>query len=362
MLSLILPTYNEAENIEELLPKVQQALTGIEHEIIVVDDDSPDQTWRIARAMASKMQSVHVLRRIGRSGLSSAVVEGFLAAKGDVLAVMDADGQHDLSLLPKMYQATKEADIAIGSRYIEGGSVGEWDEQRYALSRLATRKATRLCRIKVKDPISGFFAIRHDEFDQVLPRLNPKGFKILLDILVHVEEDTTAKELPFRFGQRLHGDSKMSPQVQLQYIEYLYDVTIGRYLPLLFIKYCIVGGLGVLVHMMTYVAAASLLNGDGALPIVNVSAALLIATEVAIYFNYLLNNVWTFARHRLRGWNAVKGFVWYNFACLFGAFANLSITTFLYQNGTHELMSVFIGATVAAVWNYTISRMLTWRE
>ena len=160
MLSLVLPTYNEAENIPELLPQIKKVLKKVPHEIIVVDDNSPDETWRVAQELAHNTDNVHVIRRIDRRGLSSAVIDGFLAAKGDVLMVMDADGQHDMEKLPELYEAAqKNNGIAIGSRYVKGGSIGEWDEQRYFMSRMATGLAKKLCKVQVQDPMSGFFAV-----------------------------------------------------------------------------------------------------------------------------------------------------------------------------------------------------------
>jgi len=211
-----------------------------------VDDDSPDKTWKVAMEISQDKDDVHVIRRVGKRGLSSAVIDGFLAAKGDVLAVMDADGQHDMKLLPELYRTAQgNKGFAVGSRYIEGGSVGEWDERRRLISRVATRMALALCKVKVKDPMSGFFALDRRVFEAALPRLNPKGFKILLDLLVHAPKGTGAVELPFTFSARLHGESKLSWRVQMDFIEYLYDVTFGRYLPLTFVKYCIVGSYAV---------------------------------------------------------------------------------------------------------------------
>ena len=363
MLSLILPTYNEAQNLPELLPKLEDALSGIEHEIIVVDDDSPDETWRIAHELSENRDNLHVIRRIGRRGLSSAVVEGFLAAKGNVLAVMDADGQHDLSVLPRIYDEVKSGvNIAIGSRYIDGGSVGDWDERRQMLSRLATRLAVRLCKVEVRDPMSGFFAIDRETFESTLPRLNPKGFKILLDFLVHVPKGTTAKELPISFGKRMHGESKLSRRVQLQFIEYLYEVTFGKCIPLTFVKYCIVGTLGIAVHMSAYYAISRLIMRDGDLTVAGFSASIIGATEIAIIFNFLLNNVWTFAEQRLRGVSAITGFFKFNTACILGAIANWAVSTYLYSLGWMEALAVFLGALTAVLWNYTVNRVMTWRE
>lgn len=363
VLSLILPTYNEAENLPELLPRILSALSGLPHEVIIVDDDSPDRTWEVARKFAGNHPEVHVVRRIGRHGLSSAVIEGFLSAKGDVLVVMDADGQHDAKLLQKLYAAVmqEEAGIAIGSRYVAGGNVGQFDERRHTLSRIATGLAQLLCRVKVKDPMSGFFAIDRELFEHVLHKLNPKGFKILLDLLVHIPTNTPVVEVPLIFGERLHGKSKLSTRVQIEFIEYLYDVTLGKYIPLTFVKYCIVGSLGVGVHLLAYVTFSSFISGSVPPTLGGFSLAVIGAVETAIIFNFFLNNIWTFARERLRGMSAVKGFFTFNAACLFGALANLAVATFLYASGWREIPAVIIGAFTGAVWNYTMNRMLTWK-
>jgi len=363
VLSLILPTYNEAENIAELLPRIRTVLKDVAHEIIIVDDDSPDETWKVAQRIAHDLGDVHVIRRVGRRGLSSAVIEGFLSAKGDVLAVMDADGQHDMGLLTQLHAAVAEhGGIAIGSRYVAGGSVGEWDEQRYMLSRIATRMAIRLCAVKVKDPMSGFFAIARSTFEDIHPRLNPKGFKILLDLLVHAKKDTGVRELPFSFGIRAHGESKLSRRVQLEFLEYLYDVTLGRVIPLTFVKYCIVGLVGVGVHLGAYMGFSALLSHDAQLSLMGFSIALVGAIETAIVFNFWLNNLWTFAHARLKGWALIPGFLKYNVACAFGALANYAVSTFLFSLAWAELTSVVIGACIGIVWNYTMSRMFAWRS
>lgn len=353
MISLILPTYNEAENIPLLVPKIVKALQKIPFEIFIVDDDSPDETWKVAQNIAKKIDNVHVIRRIDRRGLSSAVIDGFLAAKGDVLAVMDADGQHDMSKIVDLYAAVqKNTGIAIGSRYIEGGSIGEWDEQRYFMSRMATRLAKKLCAVQVQDPMSGFFAIHRTAFEKALPSLNPKGFKILLDLLVHIPADTTVVEVPFTFGVRTHGSSKLSRRVQLEFVEYLYDVVLGKYIPLVFVKYCVVGSLGVLVHATAFEIFAQFTS---------FSWAVIAAIETAIIFNFLLNNAWTFSRERLRGMAAFFGFLKFNGACLFGALASYAVTTYLYSYGYAALLSVIFGAFTGVVWNYTMNRIFTWR-
>lgn len=362
MLSLILPTYNEAESLPPLLPKLSAVLAGMPHEIIVVDDDSPDGTWSIALDLAKTFPQLRVLRRVGRRGLSSAVIEGFLAASGDILAVADADGQHDLTLLPKLAKAVEaNGGIAVGSRYAQGGSVGEWDERRHAMSRLATRLAMNLCKTRVSDPMSGFFGIERGLFERVLPQLNPKGFKILLDLLVHVPPGTPATELPFTFGVREKGESKLSRTVQIEFLEYLYDVTFGRWVPLTFIKYCLVGALGVAVNLSVYLAFSRVFFHTTDADLIGFSPPLLAGIEAAIIFNFFFNNSWTFASARLRGMRAVTGFLRYNAACLFGALASYAVTSHLFSQGVHEILSVATGAVVGMIWNYTMSRLFTWK-
>lgn len=361
MISLILPTFNEAENIPVLVPKVLEVLKGQEAEIIVVDDNSPDRTWEVTRELSRKHPQLRVIRRIDRHGLSSAVIEGFLAASGDVLMVMDADGQHDLHLLPALADAVKKgSDIAIGSRYMEGGSVGEWDERRFALSRLATSLAKKLCKVRVADPMSGFFALNRKTFEAALPHLNPKGFKILLDLLVHAPNGTSATEIPFTFSKRMHGESKLSRRVQLEFLEYLYDVTLGRYIPVTLIKYTLVGLLGVIIHLLTFLTAETFLPAI-TLHLLGFSLPLLLGIEAAIVFNFVLNNAWTFKEARLKGIAAFGGFCSYNIACLLGALANYPVTQHLIGQGMPVLAGVAIGAFVGMIWNYTMSRMLTWR-
>jgi dolichol-phosphate mannosyltransferase len=362
MLSLVLPTYNEAANLPELLPSIRKVLYGISHEIIIVDDDSPDGTWKVAQKIAHNLGDVHVIRRVGRRGLSSAVIEGFLAAKGDIFVVMDADGQHDMQLLPKLHRAvTEHSGIAIGSRYVEGGGVGAWDERRYALSRIATKLAIALCAVKARDPMSGFFAVDRATFEEVLPRLNPKGFKILLDLLVHVPRRTQVTEVPFTFGVRRHGESKLSRRVQLEFLEYLYDVSLGRYIPLTFVKYCIVGALGVGVHLTAFLLLSRYFAHGLPLTIFGFSLSVIGAIETAIVFNFWLNNLWTFAHARLRGVGMLVGFAKYNVACAFGALANYAVSTFLFSLGWGEILSVVLGACTGIIWNYTMSRLFAWK-
>ena len=229
VLSIILPTFNEAENITTLIEVLEGVLRGTDHEVIVVDDDSPDGTWKIVHRLAERMPSVRILRRTGKRGLSSAVMEGFDAARGDVLAVMDADGQHDAELILRLLGAIHDgADIAIGSRYVAGGSVGEWVRDRRIISKMGTKVANRLSQVVVSDPLGGFFMLRGPLYRSFRHKLKPTGFKILLEILANVPPGARIKEIPLIFRMRLHGRSKLSLRVQFQFAFQVLRLTASR--------------------------------------------------------------------------------------------------------------------------------------
>ncbi len=219
VLSLILPTYNEAANIGNLLEVLDGVLVHVPHEIIVVDDDSPDRTWKVATEFSKLRGCIKVIRRTGRKGLSSAVVDGFDAAHGDMLAVMDADGQHDAALLLRLVHHLQHgADIAVGSRYAPGGSVGSWVADRRIISNVGTFFAKLLSQVRVSDPLGGFFVLRTSLYRTIRPKLHATGFKILLEILAAVPRTVRLVEEPLVFRMRLHGQSKLSFGVHLAFI------------------------------------------------------------------------------------------------------------------------------------------------
>jgi len=229
-LSLILPTYNEAETIPVIVPQVSKALSGILHEIIIVDDDSPDATWQQAEKLKDGYPMVSVIRRLGRRGLSSAVVEGFQAAKGDIVAVMDADGQHDPDVLPRMLEKIQAgSDVVIGSRYSSGGSVGDWNIFRKLLSSSGTLLTRLALRRYVADPLSGFFMMRQSTVEPLLAHFHPEGFKILLDIIVRLPQHTTVDEIPFVFRTRIAGESKLNFGVHLAVLHTVIPLLIRRF-------------------------------------------------------------------------------------------------------------------------------------
>ena len=222
LLSLVVPTYNEHDNIVPLLDHVRAAMAGRLLEICVVDDDSPDETWKIAGEYARSHPEVALIRRRKERGLSGAVIEGFRRARGDLLAVMDADLSHDPALLPSLVDAVLTgADIAVGSRRIPGGGADLWPWYRHLASDGATGLARWALRVPLTDPMSGYFVMRRDVFESVHDRLRTRGYKILLEIVARAD-GLKIVELPYIFRARRQGVSKMSARVAAQFLTSLW--------------------------------------------------------------------------------------------------------------------------------------------
>lgn len=221
MFTLVLPTYNEAQNIAACIDAACKVLAGREFEIIVADDNSPDGTWKIAEELNNP--HVRVLRRTSNPGLSPAVVDAFNIARGDLLGVMDADLQHDESILPKMIDALADHDFVAGSRKVPGGSVGDWSLHRRFTSWVAAKMAHVLVHAPLTDPMTGFFAIRREVFERAKPYLAPRGFKIPLEILCLGQPKSIA-EIPYTFRTRKAGQSKLSTKVMKQYVSTLFEL------------------------------------------------------------------------------------------------------------------------------------------
>lgn len=356
-LAIIVPTFNERENLRELVSRVDACMGDTAWEMIFVDDDSPDGTAAAVRALAGEDTRVRCLQRIGRRGLSSACVEGMLASSAPFLAVIDADLQHDERLLPEMLATIKAEglDAVVGSRYVEGGSIGAWNESRAWISRFSTRLGERLLKVSLKDPMSGFFMVTRETLERSVRNLSGIGFKILLDIFASSDRPLRYKELPFTFRERHAGESKLDSTVAWEYVMMLLDKTVGRYVPVRFISFSLIGGLGVLVHMAVL---AALFRGFEA----SFAAGQVTATLVAMTFNFFLNNFLTYRDMRLKGIQMLWGLLSFMIACSIGALANVGIAIYLFQMDTFWVLSAVAGIIVGAVWNYAVTMVYTWKK
>src|SRR3954453_870408 len=256
-LSVVVPTFNERDNVLALFRKLEAALAGIAWEVIYVDDNSPDGTWDVVRGLAGADSRVGCIRRIGRRGLSGACIEGILESSAPCAAVIDADLQHDETQLSKMLALLQggEADLVIGSRYVEGGSADSFNKQRAGASALATEVAKRVLRVKIADPMSGFFMIRRDRFEELAPQLSTQGFKILLDLVATARGELHVKEIPYAFGSRLHGESKLDSMVALDFLGLVLAKLTGDVVSLRFLLFAMVGSTGLFVHLAALFAA-----------------------------------------------------------------------------------------------------------
>lgn len=354
-LSMVVPTFNESQNVLELLCRLESTLGPSGWEVIFVDDDSPDKTADIVRNIARTDHRVRCLLRIGRRGLASAAIEGMLAASADIIGVMDADLQHDEAMLPRMIAEIEDrgADVVVATRYKPGGGTGDWEEARKAISRVATAAGRFIIKHDLSDPMSGFFLLNRQALNKVVHRLSGIGFKILLDILASGNNHLRVSEVPYFFRNRFAGESKLDSMVAWEYGMLLADKTIGRFLPVRFIAFSIIGGLGVIVHLAVLTFSLMLLKSSF---IISHSAA----TATAMIFNFALNNILTYRDKRLSGWLWFRGLITFVIACSIGALANIGIAGYLFQNRTQWAIASLAGVLVGAVWNYAVTRMYTW--
>jgi dolichol-phosphate mannosyltransferase len=354
-LSIIAPTFNERGNVPELIERLKHCLGDCRWEVIFVDDDSPDETAEQARILALHDTRIRCIRRIGRRGLSSACIEGMLASSAPFLAVMDADLQHDESLLPQMLQVLRrgEVDIVIASRYVSGGSIGDWDASRAAVSRLATRMSRIVVRAELTDPMSGFFMLRREVLTTSVRRLSAIGFKILLDLFASSPRALNFRELPYVFRTRHSGESKLDSVAAWDYGMLLLDKLVGHVVPARFVAFSLVGGVGVILHFMVL---AALFKTFGA-RFVTAQAG---ATLVAMTFNFTVNNLLTYRDRRLRGLKWFRGLLSFALVCSLGALSNVGIASYLYQTRFGWIPSAFAGILVGAVFNYAMATVFTW--
>ncbi|WP_291860251.1 glycosyltransferase family 2 protein [Bradyrhizobium sp.] len=356
-LSVVVPTFNERDNVTTLYQRLEATFAGIAWEVVFVDDNSPDGTWDVVRGLARADHRVRCIRRIGRRGLSGACIEGILAASAPYAAVIDADLQHDETQLPKMLALLKggEFDLVVGSRYIEGGSAASFDRQRAGASHLATEVAKRVLRVKIADPMSGFFMIRRDRFEELAPQLSTQGFKILLDIVATARGELRVKEIPFSFGTRLHGESKLDSMVALDFLGLVLAKLTHDVVSLRFLLFAMVGSIGLVVHLATLFVAHEVLN----VPFTEAQAA---GALVAMTSNFILNNFLTYRDQRLKGFAILRGLLLFYLVCSVGLVANVGVAFSVYDQEWNWWLAGAAGALMGVVWNYAMSGLFVWRK
>jgi dolichol-phosphate mannosyltransferase len=356
--AVVVPTFKERANIAPLLERLAAVLAGVEYEVIFVDDDSPDQTAALIRSIGLANSRVRVLQRIGRRGLASACVEGMMSTPAPFIAVMDADLQHDETILPQMLAKLKaeQLDLVVATRNAEGGSMGDFSASRVRLSQLGRQLSNSISHCELTDPMSGFFVLDRRFLEEVVHSVSGVGFKILLDLVASSTRPVRVGEIPYRFGQRLHGESKLDILVGIEYLQLLLDKLLGDLIPPRFIIFGMVGLVGVGVHLSILYL---LLRVAGWTFIAAQSAG----TLVVMILNFFLNNAITYRDRRLRGMRMWLGLLSFCMACAVGAFINLRIAGYATLDaGLPWYAGGFLGLLISSVWNYSITALFTWRE
>ena len=360
LLSIISPTYNEADNIIKFVNSIELTLRNYDYEIIFVDDNSSDKTHEIIKNLSSKKLNVRCLRRIGRRGLSSAVIEGCLSSSSDLLLIMDADLQHDEKKIPLMLELIekKKLDLVIASRFLDHKKVLSLTKYRNSLSKLANFLANTISKAKLTDPMSGFFLIKRNVFDQIAPNLSGLGFKILLDIFSSSKNKLKYIEISFTFKKRIYGESKLDSLVLWEYLLLLWQSKFGNIISARFFSFCLIGGSGVFVHI---VALYFFINFN-----FSFLYAQTLSTFVAMTSNFFLNNMLTYRDKRKKGLAAFKALFLFYLTCGIGASANIGISNLLYVSNISGVSGIwyfsgFIGAIVGSIWNFLMSSLVTWK-
>jgi len=356
-LTVVVPCYNERPNVPVLVERLRAALSGIAWEAVFVDDNSPDGTADVVRGIATHDARIRCIRRVGRRGLASAVTEGALSSSARFVAVIDGDLQHDETRLPAMLALLRrgDTDLVVASRYVDGGdSSGLASSYRQGLSNLGTLVSRAVLPVPLTDPMSGFFMLRREVYDQAAPRLANQGFKILVDLVLSVPGKIRVAEVPARFGARLAGESKLDNMVLLEFLGLLLQKLTGGLIPLNFVGFCLVGAFGVLVQYVV------LLVGRRAG--LDFSQAQTVGTIIAMATNFQLNNSLTYRYRRLRGAKLFQGWIIFMLVCGLGAVANIGIARALYAENSGWNAAGVVGAAVGAVWNYAVSATLVWRS
>ena len=356
-LAIVVPTHNERGNVPELIARLRRVLRGFEWELIFVDDDSPDGTSDLIREYAACDRRIRLLHRIGRRGLSSACIEGMLATPAQSIAVMDADLQHDETILPEMVDRlrSENLDVVVATRNSAGGCMGDFAPARVKLSSLGKNLSRLACRCDVSDPMSGFFVVSRAYFRGVVEQLQEGGFKILVDMLASSDRPVRLGEVGYRFRNRTWGDSKLDANAAVECLFLIVNKLLGGFVPPRFAAFALVGASGLAVHLG---CLAFLFRVEH----VGFDASQVLATYVAVTVNFFLNNLITYHDRRLRGgrmWVALATF-W--IACSFGVLANVSSAHSLLRWHMPWYLAGLAGAAVSSVWNYAANQILTWRH
>jgi dolichol-phosphate mannosyltransferase len=356
-LTIVVPTYNERGNIRPLLEALDRNLSVGDWKVIFVDDDSPDKTAGEVQMCQSTYSNVELISRVGRRGLSSACIEGFTVATTPFVAVIDADLQHDESILIEMLRLLRDgkAEMVVGTRFKGFGSTGAGlPPLRKFISQSAALLTRVFFRVEMSDPMSGFFMMKREVFEQVSNKLSAVGFKIMMDLVINHRGKLSVMEVPYTMRARHAGESKLDWAVAFEYVAMLISLRLNKLVSPAFVTFSAVGSVGLFVHavvlyFVSFYQQTTFLASQG------------VATFVAMTTNFFLNNEITFRRKKLHGHAMLPGLLSFYVVCSLGAVINLAISQLLYSAGAFYMVAGISGALLAAVWNYLTTSKSVWR-
>ncbi|MGF1480237.1 MAG: glycosyltransferase [Cyanophyceae cyanobacterium] len=360
--SLIVPTFNEGQNVQELISILSRLLDGVipgAYELIVVDDNSPDQTWKIAQELTAAYPQLRVMRRVDEKGLSTAVIRGWQVARGEVLGVIDADLQHPPEVLLQLWQEIERgADLALASRHVEGGGVSEWSIVRRFLSRGAQMLGLMILPGvigRLSDPMSGYFLVRRSAIFG--KPLSPVGYKILIEVVARGNVRWIG-EAGYVFRERQAGESKVTWKQYIEYLQHLLRLRCDLWPVGRFLRFGVVGLSGVFVDMGIFYLLRELVG-------LGLTRSAIFSAEVAIINNFFWNDLWTFGdiSRRQRGWRSrFKRLLKFNVICLGGLILNVLLVNLLYNLlGVNEYAAKLMAIAAVTLWNFWFNLKLSWR-
>jgi len=352
--SIIIPTYNESENIVKVLNEIELTLSGHDYEVIVVDDNSPDQTSEIVKKISKANKNILCIKRTWKKGLSSAVIEGVALSSKELVCVMDGDGQHDPKDILKMLEHHRayNLDLVSGSRFLNLSSELALSQSRKNLSDAGIFFANLFLKKKMTDPMTGLFLIKKNLIENLQDQLYKDGFKILFDILM-LNKTLKSDEVQINFRSRIAGDSKLNISTIFNMLGQVMENITKGFMPASFFVFSLVGTVGVAIHL----TSLSLL-----LMSLGFVAANAVSTVLAMTSNYFLNNYLTFHNLHKTFRERFQGLIKYSFTNSFSILANIGVASQFYANNFSEISSALIGILAGLVLNYFLSLNLVFKK